>query len=391
MLVVAAWLMTQSFRQMRGQDFGFDTANRYVLHFDPQMAGYKPAEMRLLFQKLNESLGAIPGVKQVSSSLYTPMEDRGWSEYVFIDGQAPPLPNSNQNIASWLRVSPGYFETLGTKIIQGRPFSEQDTPTSEPVAVVNRTFAKKFFNGDSAIGKHFGFAIYLKKYGDFDIVGVTEDTKYRDPAKETPPMFFLPSTQSVTFDEPRGVVFDEQSHVFNSVELSTVGKLPGLEAEVRRALAEVNPNLAVINFRSFENQVDNAFSQQTMIVTLTSLFGLLALVLASVGLYGVTAYSVERRTNEIGVRMALGADRGDVLRLVLREGGKLVLIGVAIGLVGAVGLTRLMQGLLYGVSATDPVTFAGVAILLLAVALAACYIPARRATRVDPAVALRHE
>ena len=157
------------------------------------------------------------------------------------------------------------------------------------------------------------------------------------------------------------------------------------------ALAEVNPDLAVIDFRSFENQVDNAFSRQTMITTLTSLFGLLALVLASVGIYGVTAYSVERRTNEIGVRMALGAERGDVLRLVLREGGKLALIGVAIGLVGAIGLTRLMRDLLYGVSPTDPLTFAGVATLLIAVALAACYIPARRATRVDPAVALRHE
>jgi predicted permease len=280
---------------------------------------------------------------------------------------------------------------MGTKIVQGRPFTEQDSATSLPVAVVNRTFARRFFKGDSALGKHFGFDVDLKKFGDFEIIGVTEDTKYRDPAKETPPMFFLPSTQSVTFDDPRGVAFDEESHVLNAVELSTFGRVPNLEADVRRALAEVNPDLAVIDFRSFENQVDNAFSRQTMITTLTSLFGLLALVLASVGIYGVTAYSVERRTNEIGVRMALGAERGDVLRLVLREGGKLALIGVAIGLVGAIGLTRLMRDLLYGVSPTDPLTFAGVATLLIAVALAACYIPARRATRVDPAVALRHE
>ena len=181
------------------------------------------------------------------------------------------------------------------------------------------------------------------------------------------------------------------SHVLNAVELSTFGKVPGLEAKVRRALAEVNPDLAVIDFRSFESQVDDAFSQQTMIATLTSFFGLLALVLASVGLYGVTAYSVERRTNEIGIRMALGAERGRILGLVLREGGKLTLIGVVIGIVAALGLTRLMRALLYGVSPTDPVTFVGVAILLMAVALMACYIPARRATRVDPAVALRHE
>ena len=390
-LLTAAWLLTQSFRHMRGQDFGFDTSYRYVMHFDPQMAGYKPAQMQPLFQKLHESLAAIPGVAQVGFSLYTPMEGDNWGEHVFIDGQAPPPPDSDETLTSWLRVSSSYFETMGTKIVQGRPFTEQDSATSLPVAVVNRTFARRFFKGDSALGKHFGFDIDLKKFGDFEIIGVTEDTKYRDPAKETPPMFFLPSTQSVTFDDPRGVAFDEESHVLNAVELSTFGRVPNLEADVRRALAEVNPDLAVIDFRSFENQVDNAFSRQTMITTLTSLFGLLALVLASVGIYGVTAYSVERRTNEIGVRMALGAERGDVLRLVLREGGKLALIGVAIGLVAAIGLTRLMRDLLYGVSPTDPLTFAGVAILLIAVALVACYIPARRAMQVDPAVALRHE
>jgi ABC-type antimicrobial peptide transport system permease subunit len=153
----------------------------------------------------------------------------------------------------------------------------------------------------------------------------------------------------------------------------------------------VNPDLAVIDFRSFAQQVDSAFSQQTMIATLTSLFGLVALVLASVGLYGVTAYSVERRTSEIGIRMALGAERGVVLGLVLREGGKLAFVGVFIGVVAALGLTRLMGALLYGVSPADPLTFAGAAVLLMAVALVACYIPARRAMRVDPMLALRHE
>jgi putative ABC transport system permease protein len=395
-LLASAWLLTQSLRNMRGQTFGFETSSRYILHIDPQMAGYKPAQMQALYRELQDSVAAIPGVNSVSFSLYTPMEDDNWSEFVYIEGQEPPPPIHNQNEVSWLRVSAAYFATLGTKILEGRSLSEQDTPTSEPVAVVNQTFAKKFFNNEDPIGKHFGFYIYRKQVGKFEIVGVTEDTKYIEPTKTFRPMFFLPSAQSTRFFDPsfdmtRFGAFEDASHILNAVELSTLGKVPGLEMKVRDAIAKVNPDLAVIDFRSFAQQVDNAFSQQTMIAALTSLFGLVALVLASVGLYGVTAYSVERRTNEIGIRMALGAESGDVLGLVLREGGKLVLIGVAIGLVEAVGLTRLMQGLLYGVSPTDPIAFAGVAILLMAVALVACYIPARRAMRVDPVVALRHE
>ena len=235
-----------------------------------------------------------------------------------IEGQAPPPPDSDQNNASWLRVSAGYFETLGTKIVHGRSINEQDSPTSQRVAVVNQTFAKKFFKDGNPLGHHFGY-IDQKHAGSFEIVGVTEDTQYREPTHKIPPMFFLPSTQSVVFDNPRFKAFEDRSHDLNAVELETLGKVPGLEAQVRHALAEVNPDLAVIDFTSFADQVDENFSQQKLIAKLTSLFGLLALVLASVGLYGVTAYSVERRTNEIGVRMALGADRLNILKLVLRE------------------------------------------------------------------------
>ena len=395
-LLASAWLLTQSLHNMRGQNFGFETSSRYIVHIDPQMAGYKPTQMGAFYRELHDSLAAIPGVSSVSFSLYSPMDNDNWSEFVYIEGQVPPPPIRNQNEVSWLRVSAGYFETLGTKILEGRSFSERDTPTSEPVAVVNQAFAKRFFNNEDSIGKHFGFYIYRKEVGKFEIVGVTEDTKYGEPTKTFRPMFFLPSTQSTrffdpSFDNPRFGAFDDASHILNAIELSTFGEVPGLEMKVRDALATVNPNLAVINFRSFAQQVNNVFSQQTMIATLTSLFGLLALVLAAVGLYGVTAYSVERRTNEIGIRMALGAKQERILALVLREGGKLTLIGVLIGMVAALGLTRLMGTLLYGISPSDPITFMGVAVLLIAVALLACYIPARRAMRVDPAVALRHE
>jgi len=395
-LLASAWMLMQSLRNMRGQHFGFETSNRYILHVDPQMAGYKPAQMQSLYRELHDSLAAIPGVSRVSFSLYTPMEDDNWSEFVYIEGQDPPALVRNQNEVSWLRVSPEYFETLGIQILQGRSLNDQDTPTSEPVAVVNQAFAKKFFNDENPLGKHFGFYIYRKQVGTFEIVGVSEDTKYGEPTKSFVPMFFLPSTQDTrffdsSFDMTQFGAFEDASHNLNAVELSTLGKVPGLEKEVREALANLNPDLAVIDFRSFAQQVDNAFSQQTMIATLTSLFGLVALVLASVGLYGVTAYSVERRTNEIGIRMALGAERRKILGLVLREGGNLTLIGVVIGIVAALGLTRLMGTLLYGVSPSDPVTFVGAAVLLMAVALVASYIPARRAMHIDPAVALRHE
>lgn len=346
--------------------------------------------MQPVFHKLHDSLAAIPGISSVSFSLYTPMEDDNWSESVYIEGQAPPPPASEQNVASWLRVSPGYFETLGTKIIQGRSFTDDDTPTSQRVAVVNQTFAKKFFNGESPIGKHFGY-INMKRAGDFDIVGVTEDTKYREPTKEVPPMFFLPSTQGVTFDNSRFMAFEDRSHIFNAVELSTLAKIPGLQSKVRQALADVNPNLAVIDFRTFETQVDTSFSQQEMMAGLTSLFGVIALLLASVGLYGVSAYSVERRTNEIGIRSALGAERSQIVGLFLKQTAKLAGLGVLAGVMAALGLSRLIRELLFGVSAADPITFSGVALLLITVALMACYIPARKAMRVDPAVALRHE
>ena len=216
-LLSAAGLLTQSLHNMQRQNFGFETPNRYILHIDPQMAGYKPAQIQSIFRQLHDSLAAIPGIGQVSFSLYTPMEGDNWGETVYIEGQAPPPPDSNQNNASWLRVSAGYFETLGTKIIQGRSISYRDSPASQRVAVVNQTFAKQFFKGENPIGKHFGY-IGEENAGLFEIVGVTEDTQYREPTHKIPPMFFLPSTQSVTFDNPRFIAFEDRSHVLNAVE-----------------------------------------------------------------------------------------------------------------------------------------------------------------------------
>jgi len=389
-LLCAAALLTRSLRNMHNQNFGFQTADRYILHIDPQMARYQPAQLEALYRQLRENLAAIPGVTRVSFSLYSPMEGDNWSETVFIEGQAPPPPDSNQYNASWVRISEGYFETTGTRILQGRTLTGQDTATSRNVAVVNQAFAKRFFKDESPIGHHFG-DIDMKHAGSFEIVGVSEDTQYREPTRKVPPMFFLAFPQRVVYDDPRFITFEDRSHYLNAVELQTSGAIAGLEPQVRHALAQVNPDLAVIDFMSFSAQVEGNFTQQAMIAKLTSLFGLLALVLASVGLYGVTAYSVERRTNEIGIRMALGADRLKVLKLVLQGAFLQVAIGLAIGIPATILAGRAMTSQLFGVKPYDPAIILFTMAVLSFAAFIAAVVPARRAATLEPMQALRTE
>ena len=389
-LLCAAGLLVQSLRNMQRQNFGFDTTNRYIAHIDPQMAGYKPAQLDAVYRQLHDGLAAIPGVQQVSFSLYSPMEGNNWGETIYIEGQAPPQPGSSENQTSWLRVSPGYFDTIGTKIVEGRAIGEQDTAATQQVAVVNRTFAKKFFKGASAIGKHFG-DIEPKYSGSYEIVGITEDTQYRQPTREIPPTFFLAFAQRTNYSDPRFVAFEDSNHYLNAVELKTMGPVEGLEAQVQRVLGQVNPDLALIDFNSFGAQVQTNFAQQNMIAKLTSLYGVLALMLASVGLYGVTAYSVERRTSEIGIRMALGADRINVLQLILRSAFLQISIGLAIGLPATIVGGRAMSAQLFGVKSYDPKILLGTTVLLSMAAFIAAVVPARRAATLEPIKALRTE
>jgi predicted permease len=389
-LLSAAGLLTQSLRNMHSQKFGFETANCYILHIDPQMAGYKPAQLDALYRALHDSLAAIPGVGRVSFSIYSPMEGDNWGENIFIEGQAPPEPDSNRNNASWVRVSDGYFETIGTKIIQGRPIGDQDSAISQHVAVVNQTFAKTFFKEDNPIGHHFG-DYDMKHAGEFEIVGVTEDTQYRDPTYEKKPMFFLAAPQRVSYDDPRFLSFEDRNHYLGAIELKTRGTVPGLEPQVRSVIGGVNPDLAIIDFRSFADQVEGNFTQQAMIAKLTSLFGFLALVLASIGLYGVTAYSVERRTNEIGIRMALGANRTNVLKLVLRGALAQMAIALAIGIPVTIAAGHAMAAQLFGVKPYDPRILSITTGALVLAAFLAAVVPARRAATLDPIRALRVE
>jgi len=389
-LLSAAGFLTQSLRNMQHQRFGFETANRYVLHMDPRMAGYTPESLPAFYRQLHDSLASIPGVSGVSFALYTPMEGDNWSENIYVEGEAPPPPGSNENSASWVRVSDGYFDAVGTKVVRGRAISDQDTAASRNVAVINETFARKFFKDGDPIGKHFG-DLDEKFAGAFEIVGVTEDTQYREPTSKIPPTFFLSATQQMVYDDPRNKAFEDASHYLNAVVLMTQDNLPGLEPQVRQALAQVNPNLAMIDFMTFAAQVDGNFAQQAMLAKLTSLFGLLALVLASVGLYGVTAYSVERRTSEIGIRMALGADRLNVLRWVMHGAFLQIGIGLAIGIPATILAGRAMTAQLFGVKPYAPeILFVTILVLSFA-ALIATLLPARRAAALEPIRALRTE
>jgi putative ABC transport system permease protein len=391
MLLCAAGLLTQSLRNMHNRHFGFDTTNRYILHIDPEMAGYKVEQLDAYYRQLHDTLAAIPGMKSVSSSLYSPMEGDNWGEGVYFEGRPAPPPGSNEQHASWVRANPGYFETIGTKIIAGRGITEEDTASTRSIAVVNQTFAKKFYKDGNPIGQHFG-DIDQKHDSTFEIVGVTEDTDYWQPTSKIRPMFFLAGTQWVKYDDPDAAMFENVSHLhMDSVQLWTNRQIPGLEAQVRQALAQLNPNLTVIDFQSFAEQVEGNFNQQSMAVKLTSLFGLLALVLASIGLYGVTAYAVARRTGEIGIRMALGADRMNVLRLVLRGAFLHVAIGLAIGIPLTILGGRLMASQLFGVNAWDPVILLTTIIVLGIAALIASVIPAQRAASIEPMEALRTE
>jgi ABC-type antimicrobial peptide transport system permease subunit len=288
-----------------------------------------------------------------------------------------------------VRVTPVYFAAIGTKVVEGRSIDQQDTPSNRTVALVNQFFEKKFFKDGHAIGKHFSDEIAHP--GAFEIVGVTEDTNYWGATTKMRPMYFLAQGQSAHIDDPRYRQFEDRSGYLNAIEIKTHGPLFGLDAQLRRAISGINPDIAVIDFQSFADQVDSNFAQQKMIAKLTFFLGLLALMLASIGLYGVTAYSVERRTREIGVRMALGANRMKVLELVVSGAFMQVGIGLALGIPATILAGRIMTNQLFGVTSHDPLVLVLATVVLTMAALLAAFIPARRAARTEPMLALRME
>jgi predicted permease len=350
---------------------------------NPALAGYKPEKLHGLYQQLEQRLPQIPGVISASYSIYSPMRGENWSYYICIAGHSPDERIS----ASFDRVGPHYFETIGTRLLRGRAIGNEDMPTSHKVAVINEAFVRKFLSREDPIGKRFGLGD-ASHSGDFEIVGIVEDTRYQDARQPAYEMFFLPFLQ-MSKDPKESFMIG--SHYIQDIELRVAGKPENLQTAVRRTLAGIDPNLTVLDMMSLSEQFDRNFNQDRLIARLTELFGLLALVLACVGLYGVTAYSVARRTSEIGIRMALGADRRNVLGLVLRWAMLQLGLGLAVGIPVSLAGGRLLESQLYGVKSYDPVILGLAAVVLTAGSLLSGFIPARNAASIEPIQALRME
>lgn len=390
-LLSAAAMLAQSLRNLEHQNFGFATRDHYMASIDPRSAGYQVDQLDPLYKRILDRVGRIPGVKAVTAATYAPMSGDSWNEGIFVQGK--PAPHAQDDFgATWTRVMPGFFATLSNGILMGRPITGQDMANSPKVAVINEAFAQKFFKGENPIGRHFGIDD-ISHAGDFEIVGVAANMRYitynlKDSAR---PMFFLPSSQHIVYTSANDIQGEKWSHYFYNLVIWLPGHPDSPETQVRRALMDVDPNLALVSFAKYDDAIEQDFGEQKLIANLTMLFGALALVLAAVGLYGVTAYTVEQRTNEIGIRMALGANRSSVLSLVLRDAFVQVLIGLAIGIPAAIAAGRGITDQLYGVKPYDLEILALATLLLGLAALSASVIPARRAASVDPTEALRAE
>ncbi len=387
-LLAGAGLLTRSLRNLEHQSFGFETDHRVSIVMNEPPASYTEPQLNALYRELQDRLQRIPGVQRAALALYTPYIDN-WGEAIVPQGHGVPQMDESSN-SSWDRVGPGYLETMGQPVLRGRSIREEDSDTTRSVAVVNEAFAKRFFPNEDAIGKHFG--LDMPEYNTaYEIVGIVRDAKYMNPSRPPRPMFFAPLAQHVTYDQPVMALVDHRSHYISGAVLQLRGSAEGVESLVRKAFSEVDPNLTIISVQPMQQQVDDNFDQQRAVAQMTGLFGVLALVLAAVGLYGVTAYTVERRTSEIGVRMALGANRSNVVRLVLRGAFRQVLIGLVIGIPISIACGRLMAAQLYQVKSWDPLVL-GCSIAALGVcALVASVIPAQRAASINPVQALRTE
>jgi putative ABC transport system permease protein len=390
-LLTAAALLGQSLRNLEHQDFGFGTEGRYIAWINPLLGNYKPEQLEPLFRQIDDQLRQIPGVRMVSPSLYAPMSGDSWNDGIRVEGRPEPAAKEDTS-AAWARVTPGFFEALGAKIVLGRAITEEDTASTRKVAVINEAFAKRFFKDQNPIGQHFGID-KVKYSGTFEIVGVSNNMRYLNYELKKPvgPMFWLPETQTVQYDDPAYMSGEIWSHYLYNIVIWAPGNPPGMEERVRKALGRVDPNLVLYGVDPYSKVLSSDFQQENMIATLTTLFGVLGLVLAAVGLYGVTAYTVEQRTSEIGVRMALGADRSQVAKMVLHDAFSQVAIGLALGVPVAIGAARLISDQLYGVEPWNLTMLVLSTLLLGLAAVLASMVPALRAAALQPMLALRNE
>jgi predicted permease len=387
-LLACAGLLTSSLRNLQHQDFGFLPQNRISITMNAPPPSYTQDHLTSLYHQLEDRLGQLPGVQSVSFALYSPMSGNNWGELIAVEGKGEPKA-SMEDAGSWDRVSTNYLTTIGQQVVRGRNFQRSDAG-GRPIAIVNEAFAKKFMAGVDPIGKHFGMDA-AKFASTYEIVGVARDAKYTDPAEPARPMFYVPLEQAEHSDDKMMESMMERSHFMNSIQLLVGGSAESLEPQIRRAVGEVDPSLTIISVQPFEQQVASNFDQQRMVANLAGTFGLIALLLAAIGLYGLTAYSVVRRTAEIGVRMALGANRMNILQLVLRGAFLQVAIGLMIGIPIAIVAGRLMAAQLFHVRSWDPVVLGGSIVALGTCAAIASVLPARRAASTEPMQALRTE
>jgi predicted permease len=383
-LLSAAGLLTVALQSLENQHFGFEQDGRLVATINPRLAGYRPAQLSSLYRRIHDSITGLPGVSSVALCLYSPQGRGGWGSGVWVDGRPAPGPKDD-SFAAWNRVTTGYFDVIGTPMVRGRDISGQDTAISRKVAVINEAFARKFFGNEDPIGKHFGREAGASR--QFEVVGVAKDARYLPYNLDRPigPAFFLPESQAEYTQTNLGSLF-----LRDIVILTRPGAQLSI-ARVEQAMASVDPNMPVISILSLKEQVSGQFTQQRLIARLTSFFGILSLVLASIGLYGVTAHNAGRRASEIGVRMALGANRGDVVALVLRGAFGLILFGLLIGLPLTFAAGRFLGNQLYGMSPYNLVVTVTAVVTLGLSALVASLIPALRASLISPLEALRVE
>ncbi|HEY6292994.1 MAG TPA: ABC transporter permease [Terriglobia bacterium] len=376
-LLVAAGLLLRSFAKLVTLDIGFDRNNVLLVDTDLHAAKVPPDRQLATFDEIERRLGALPGVVSVGRSLFTPISRRGWNQWIQTDWSKGL---ADRDAVAWFNcVSPGFFKTLRMPMLAGRNFTSDDTASSAPVAIISQTLARRFFPNLNPIGKTFRMvSIGCQPAAPIEVVGLVKDAKYLSVRADAPPTAYFPATQDPDHSESE------------SFELRTGIPPSALAAPIQAAVGGVNHEIP-LQFHTLAEQVNDSLVHERLLALLSAFFGTLALLLAMVGLYGTLSYLVRQRQTEIGIRMALGARRESILGLVMRDVVFVLTAGVIAGVCLSLATTQLLQGMLFGLGARDPVTILAAAGLLSATALLAGYLPARRATKVDPMVALRYE
>jgi predicted permease len=387
-LLAGASLLTRSLLNIEQQDFGFTAKQRIVLRMEEPLAAYSHDHLNFLYRQLQDGLERLPGVRSASLALYSPFT-AVWDQLVVKPGEGMPAINGSRKVL-WDRVSPRYFATIGQPLLQGREFTEADNLTSRQVAIVNQSFVRRYFPDVDPLGKVFGFS-NPSNSKDFAIVGVVQDAKYTNPEEAPQPMVFAPLAQHSDYTDASAKDNEKWSHFITGAQLWVDGDLGRLDQQIRGVFRDVDPNFAIVSIQPLQQQIDVNFDERRLLVRLSGTFSVLSLILASIGLYGITAYNVARRTREIGVRMAVGADRPRIALFVLQSAFAQTVLGLLLGLPVALMIGRALKARLYQVSAIDPPSLLLPVAALLLCAGAASLLPAIRATSIQPIEALRAE